>query len=189
MPNNRKGDMPMDQNSIFDNPKISGVIVNDINYVPADGGGHDRPYDRELDEEDMDLDLEPDEPEGGRFEPRRPSGDRTEDIVFMPGEQFKDVTINNVYLHSEGRVLKVRIRLSEAIQGRRIRLAVLMYESDGVDRRLSGLRVAEVTVPGTFGSVRELTVGDFCFVLPEEDICISESEVSLQIIAHYASFS
>ncbi len=183
----------MEPNPIFDNPKISGVIVNDINYVPADGGEYDQPYDGELGEGDMDLDrdmeLQPDEQEADGFVPGHPFGDRMEDIVFMPCEEYRDITVNKIHLHSEGRLLNVRIRLSGVMRGRRIRLAVLMYENDGDGKRLGGLRVAEVTVPGAHGYQRELAVGDFCFVLPEEDICVNGSEVTIQIIAHYASFN
>ena len=54
----------MEQNH---NPKISGVIVNDINYVPADGGEYDEPYDAEPGGGDMDpdrdMELQPDEQE------------------------------------------------------------------------------------------------------------------------------
>ena len=85
----------MEQNPIFDNPKISGVIVNDINYVPADGGEYDEPYDAEPGGGDMDpdrdMELQPDEQEADGIVPGHPFGDRTEDIVFMPCEEYRDI--------------------------------------------------------------------------------------------------
>ncbi len=178
----------MEQKPPYDNPMVSGVIVNDVNYVPANGNDFCEPPEMDLDEEEMQLDLEPEEMDVECGEPCRPCGDKSEDVTFRPCEEFKDITIHNVRLQCEGRVLKVKVQLCDICRGRRIRLAVLLYEKECFEKRLRGLRVIEVAVPGMHGCKRKLTVGDFCFVLTEDNICASCTEVNIQVIAHYASF-
>ena len=186
----------MEQKPPFDKTQVSGVSVNDVNYIPADGKEYYVPTDTKLGDEDMepdmdldlDLECEPEEMDIGCGEPFRRCADKCEEISLRPCEEFKDVTLHNVRMYSEGRIIKVKVQLCDVCRGRRIRLAVMLYEKECFEKRLCGLKVAEVTVPGMHGCKRKLTIGDFCFVLTEDNICTSDREISIQVIAHYASF-
>ena len=192
----------MEQKPPYDKTQGSGMASNDVHYIPAESKTFYEPTGMAMDDEDLELDLdldmdldmeldmevEQEEMEPGGGESLRGYEDRGEDVFFRPCEEFKDVTLQNVHLGGEGRVLKVKVRLCDVCRGRRIRLAVLLYEKACFEKKLCGLKVAEVTVPGCHGCKRKLTVGDFFFVLPEDNICSSEREVSVQVIAHYSSF-
>ena len=123
----------MEQNPSYENPQISGIIMNDTNYIPVNSNEIYEPDDVDIDEED--IELEPEEMDITSGEPCRSCGDKGEDVSFRPCEEFKDVTVHNVHLQNEGRILKVRVELCEICRGRRIRLAVLLYEKECFEKR------------------------------------------------------
>lgn len=108
-------------------------------------------------------------------------------ITFKPCEDVLDWTVQNVTLKGQGRLLKVRVQLKNVCRGRNIRMAVLLCEKSGSTWFLKGLRTCEFSVPGSQGCLETLTVGDFCFIVPQENIC-NPYEVAVHVIAHYSSF-
>lgn len=114
--------------------------------------------------------------------------DKNQSIVFNPCEDVKDFTVQNVMLNCEGRFLKVRVQLKNVCRGRNIRLGVLLCEKRENTSFIKGMRVCEFTVPGSVGGCLDnITVGDFCFVIPEDNLCCPR-EVNVHVVAHYSSF-
>lgn len=174
-----QGGMQMEQRPIFENSFISGAIVNDTNYVPVNEDVHEAPGEAQTDAE-KDCDFR---------ENCSCCADKTEELCLNPCEEFTSFTVHNVHLHCEGRILKVKVQLKDVSKGRKIRLAVLLYEKECREMELKGLRVCEITVPGfPNGSAGEVTIGDFFFILPEEDICMNHKKVIVEVVAHYSSF-
>lgn len=168
----------MDQKPIYDGSFISGVIVNDINYLPASELPLDRPFEREPCSEEKDMD----------FKSICACLDKSEEVSLGACDIFKEFTVHNVHIHSEGRLLKVKVQLKDVCPGRKIRLAVLLFEKECREEELKGLRTAEIKAPcGPCGCIDELTVGDFCFVVSDDQLC-SRKEAKIEVIAHYSSF-
>lgn len=170
----------MDQTPIFENSLVSEVIVNDDNFVSAN--------EMDLDEQQV-FDLITNNVQNDCPETCCTCFDKEEMVTFSHGEEFKDVTIHNVRLNCEGRILKIKLNLRDVCRGRKIRLAVLFYEKQQRKKKeLRGLRTCEFAVPGKpVGCLEELRVGDFCFILPEEHLC-NRKAVVIKVVAHYASF-
>lgn len=167
----------MEQLPIFENSFISGVIVNDTNYV------EEAP--------EVPCDAESDADKGYNCaESCSSCTDKTEEFCLNPFEEFTNFIVHNVHLHSEGRILKVKVQLKNVCKGRKIRLAVMLFEKECRETKLKGLRVVEITIPGfPNGCVGELTVGDFFFALPEEYNGMNQKEVKIEVVAHYSSFT
>ncbi|UOO38539.1 hypothetical protein IZU99_04620 [Oscillospiraceae bacterium CM] len=165
---------------------ISGVIVNDVNYGPVAEEAAKQP------ESDVQAEEFLPPPEIDSDDCREICdccADKSEEHTLKPCVEFDSFTVHNVHLHCEGRLLKVRVQLKDVCRGRKIRLAVLLFEKECMDTDLKGMRTCELTVPGLpCGCLNELTIGDFCFILPEEDICSKQQKVKIQVIAHYSSF-
>ncbi len=114
--------------------------------------------------------------------------DKNQNITFNPCEDVKDFTVQDVHLNCQGRFLKVRVQLKNVCRGRSIRLGVLLCEKTGGTSCIKGSHVCEFIVPQGCGPCMEtVNVGDFCFVIPDDNICCHR-EVSVHIIAHYSSF-
>jgi hypothetical protein len=168
----------MEQKPIYDSTFISGVIVNDVNYSPVN-----EPPAADLPEQEL-FDMEM----GGHSKETCACGDKTEEVTLSACDEFKEFVVHNVRLHCEGRILTVKVQLTDVCPDRKIRLAVLLFEKDCFEKELRGLRTAEIKTPCSLrGCVDDILVGDFCFVLPEEQIC-SRKEVLIKVIAHYSSF-
>ena len=168
----------MDQKPIYDSTFISGVIVNDVNYSPVNEPSADSFPEQELPNTEMCSQC-------GEV---CACGDKTEEVTLCACDEFKEYVVRNVRLHSEGRILTVRVQLKDVCPDRKIRLAVLLFEKECHENELKGLRTAEIKLPCNLcGCVDEIIVGDFCFVLPEDQIC-SRKEVIIKVIAHYSSF-
>lgn len=113
---------------------------------------------------------------------------KNQDITFNSCEDIKNFTIQNVSLIGAGRLLKIKVQLKNVCRGRSIRMGVLLCEKINNAYHLKGLRVCEFTIPGDFGTCLDnITVGDFCFVIPEDNLC-KPQDITVHIIAHYSSF-
>lgn len=112
-----------------------------------------------------------------------------QDVTFDVCEDVRDVTVQDVGLKCEGRLLKVRVKLNDVCAGRKIMIGVMICEQEqsGVFKT-RGFRTCEITVPGELGRcVDKVCVEEFCFVLSEDDLC-RKRKVKVNIIAHYSSF-
>ena len=168
----------MDQKPIYDSTFISGVIVNDVNYSPV----NEPPSDSLPEEEEYAQDS------GGQCKETCDCGDKTDEVTLCACDEFKEYVVHNVHLHCEGRILTVKVQLKDVCPDRKVRIAVLLYEKECLGKELRGLRTAEIKTPRSHcGCVDEVVVGDFCFVLPEEQIC-NRKEVVIKVVAHYSSF-
>lgn len=113
--------------------------------------------------------------------------EKGQDITFEVCQDIRDVTIQDVNLSCEGRFLKVRVELDKVCPGRKVSIGVVLCENICGTFIIKGFRVCEVEIPGTKDCVNNLPVGEFCFVLPEGDLC-SRRTVRVKVIAHYSSF-
>ncbi len=90
----------------------------------------------------------------------------------------------DVLLKHEGRMLKVKVHFKKACPGRRLSVAVLVFECGLKDSKMRAMRVCELAVPcNTSG----FSTDEFCFVFPEKAFCDYKS-FKIAVIAHYADF-
>lgn len=116
------------------------------------------------------------------------SFEKEKNITFKPCQDMKEVKIKHVKLGQEGRLLKVRVQLDSVCPGRNVAVGVLLYENSNNTSLLKGFRTCEVKIPGIKdGCENQMSAGEFCFILPEENLC-RERTFSLKVIAHYSSF-
>lgn len=112
---------------------------------------------------------------------------RRQDITFEVCEDVKDFTLQNVELNCEGRFLKIRVELDNVCAGRNVAVGVLICENVAGTFFTRGFKVREVTIPGLTGCQQNVSAGEFCFVLPEENLC-ERRTVRVHVVAHYSSF-
>jgi hypothetical protein len=114
--------------------------------------------------------------------------EKGQEITFEVCQDIKDVTIQDVGLKCEGRFLKVRVELDRVCPGRKVTVGVLLCENINNTFFIKGFRACEVDIPGIKGScVNNQPIGEFCFILPEENLC-NKRTVRVKVIAHYSSF-
>lgn len=112
---------------------------------------------------------------------------KSQDITFEVCQDVKDFTIQDVQLNCEGRFLKIRVELDRVCSGRKVTVGVLLCENISGTFFLKGFKVCELDIPSGDSCKDNVPVGEFCFVLPEENLC-SRRTVSVKVIAHYSSF-
>ncbi len=114
--------------------------------------------------------------------------EKSQIVIFGPCEDMKEVTVPDVRLKCEGRLLKVKVELRNVCAGRKIHLGILVSEEEGGGFKTKGFRATKLTIPGRPGScINKIKVGDFCFVFPEEDSCC-QRKFKINVVAHYSSF-
>lgn len=123
--------------------------------------------------------------------------DASEDVTFNACENFKEITIDDVLLKCQGRLLKVDVELDRVCPGRDINVGVLVCEEvtgtdqsgkDVVDESIiRGFRACTLNVPGESEEcIDNVNVGPFCFVIPEDNLC-DERDLKVHVIAHYSN--
>lgn len=149
-----------------------------------------------MEDKDLNFDFAPIEEEDLQVEklsncepPVTPSCDccleTKKEVTFNPCEDMKEVTVENVLLKCEGRFLKVKVKFNKVCTGRKVIIGVIVCDDDTV----KGFRTCEITIPGTPGHcVDNVAVGDFCFVIPEENLC-TQRKFKVTVVAHYSSFT
>ncbi len=117
-----------------------------------------------------------------------------ENVTFGKCQDWLDFTIlgdraenQGIELDCQARFLKIRICLKNVCKGRRLALGVMVC--DAADFRVLGFKGREITVPGSTGSCcRSLNVSEFCFVIPETQMC-RERRLKVNVIAHYTDLN
>ncbi len=112
---------------------------------------------------------------------------KSQDITFEICEDVKDFTIQDVRLNCEGRFLKIRVELDRVCSGRNVTVGVLLCENISGTFLLKGFRVCEIEIPNGDTCQDNVPVGEFCFILPEENLC-SQRTIRVNVIAYYSSF-
>ena len=114
---------------------------------------------------------------------------KTQHVTFGPCDDFKEITVQDVKLQCEGRLLKVMVDLDNVCAGKKVNIGVLVSEEESGIFKTKAFRAAELTIPGHPGTCRQnIKVGNFCFVFPEENLC-SRRQFKVNVIAHYTSFT
>ncbi|MDO6355079.1 hypothetical protein Q3V94_08310 [Caloramator sp. CAR-1] len=109
----------------------------------------------------------------------------SQNITFKPCEDVIDYTVGPYDLKCEGRFLKVRVRLKNVCCNRKINVGVLVCEPVDGTFYTRGFKACQIVVPGT--GCKDVTIDEFCFVFPDEDLCRSKTYV-VKVVAHYAEF-
>ncbi|KRQ87222.1 hypothetical protein ABG79_01025 [Caloramator mitchellensis] len=111
----------------------------------------------------------------------------SQNITFNSCEDIKDFTIQNLELKCEGRFLKIRVELKNVCRGRKVNVGVLVCENESGTFFTRAFKACQFTVPSGTGNCTNVTVDEFCFVFPDENICNSRTFV-VKVIAHYGDF-
>jgi len=117
-----------------------------------------------------------------------------EEVTFSPCQDFSDFTILGNRMTNEGielacqaRLLKIRVCLKNICKNRKLALGVLVCDSSN-PYKVIGFKGKEVDTPirasGTPACCTALTISEFCFVIPETNMC-TERKFRVRIIAHY----
>lgn len=120
--------------------------------------------------------------------------EKTKDITFDPCEQFKDISVDNVALKCQGRLLKVDVELDRVYTGKDIEIGVLVCCSKDCDNSMiKGFRSHKLYIKpdSLLGQCRNdyvdnVTVGPFCFVISDEDL-YQKKDLRVHVIAHYTN--
>ncbi len=114
--------------------------------------------------------------------------DKEAEVTFRPCEDVRDVTVDDVDLQCESRFLKVKVKLDRVCRGRTVAVGVIVCEDVKGVSKTRGFRSCEFTVPGPPGGyVENVSVNDFCFVFPENNLC-DQRKFKIKVVAHYTSF-
>ncbi|MDD4568644.1 MAG: hypothetical protein PHE70_00740 [Tepidanaerobacteraceae bacterium] len=103
-------------------------------------------------------------------------------------EDLRNISVKNIYLKYGGRFLRVSVNLSMICSGRKIVIGVILQEKVNNIYSTIGFRVNEIISSGSERSyITNLTVDEFCFQIPEINLC-NDRYFRICIIAHYSSF-
>jgi len=103
--------------------------------------------------------------------------EKSQEIKFQPCEDIKDVNLPCKYdspiaIGCQGRLLKIKVKLSNVCFGRFINVGVLLSEKIGRESVIQGFRACKIKVPDKPKCVKEncidICTDEFCFVLPEQ---------------------
>lgn len=108
-----------------------------------------------------------------------------DDVVFEVCQDNKEETVGPFKLKCQARLLKINVKLKDVCKGRKIAVGVIVCEDD----KIIGFKGTEVLIPGRFGSgCRDIIIKNFCFVLPESEIC-DKRRIIVKVIAHYTELN
>lgn len=120
----------------------------------------------------------------------------TDQVTFAPCQDFQDFTVignretnEGVELQCQARLLKIRVCFKNICKGRKLAIGVMLC--DPVTFKVLGFKGREVTVPNTGPAgacCPAFTVSDFCFVLPDTNLC-NPKTVLVKVISHYTDFN
>ncbi|NLK00737.1 MAG: hypothetical protein GX318_05820 [Clostridia bacterium] len=117
------------------------------------------------------------------------TAEQSYDVTFGPCEDVKEVMVNDVKLHCEGRLLMVKVKLDNVCASRKVNVGVVVSEKKAGSYKTVGLKTAQLTIPGRPGTcMNNMEIGDFCFVFPEKVMC-GHRKFKVNVIAHYSSFA
>ncbi|MTI65313.1 MAG: hypothetical protein FH753_01790 [Firmicutes bacterium] len=101
--------------------------------------------------------------------------------IVLSGDDNKGVEIK-----CQGRLLKIKVKIKNICKGRKIALGILLLECINEEFKTKGFKATNIYIPDDGDKCKccNLTVGDFLFVLPEENICCKKTLVA-KVIVHY----
>ncbi|MTI71681.1 MAG: hypothetical protein FH751_15645 [Firmicutes bacterium] len=101
--------------------------------------------------------------------------------IVLSGDDNKGVEIK-----CQGRLLKIKVKLKGICKGRKLALGVLLLECINGEFKTKGFKATNIYIPDDCNKPKcsNLTVGDFLFVLPEENICCKRTLIA-KVIVHY----
>ncbi|WP_432401179.1 hypothetical protein [Wukongibacter sp. M2B1] len=121
----------------------------------------------------------------GSFEDVSCCFDISEDVIFNKCQDNEEKTIGPIRLRYQSRLLRINILLKNVCRGRKIALGILVCEG----KTIKGFKGTEIVVPGKPGSgCTDIRITNFCFVLPEKNIC-DRRKVDVKAIAHYTDLN
>lgn len=100
--------------------------------------------------------------------------------VKFPRCQIAKDASKNIYLDSEGRILKLNIKIKKVCRGRKVAVGVVVCEGN----KIKGLKIREVVARGNDCSPCTDICEEFCFVFEEPNVC-DERCFEVKVIAHY----
>lgn len=113
-------------------------------------------------------------------------------VICEPGEQEKDITVEDVEITNQGRLLNVSVGLVNLASEKNVNVGILVYEAQQTTEAaimqediLIGFRALTASVGA---DQTTLTVGPVSFVLPEDNLN-TERDLIVRVVAHYTAQS
>lgn len=113
-------------------------------------------------------------------------------VTCEAGEQEKDITVENVEVTNQGRLLNVSVGLVNLASEKNVNVGILVYEAQQTTEAaimqediLIGFRAITASVEA---EQTTLTVGPVSFVLPEDNLN-TERDLIVRVVAHYTAQS
>lgn len=113
-------------------------------------------------------------------------------VTCEPGEQEKDITVEDVEITNQGRLLNVSVGLVNLASEKNVNVGILVYEAQQTTEAaimqediLIGFRALTASVEA---EQTTLTVGPVSFVLPEDNLS-TERNLIVRVVAHYTAQS
>lgn len=113
-------------------------------------------------------------------------------VTCEAGEQEKDITVENVEVTNQGRLLNVSVGLVNLASEKNVNVGILVYEAQQTTEAaimqediLIGFRALTASVEA---EQTTLTVGPVSFVLPEDNLS-TERNLIVRVVAHYTAQS
>lgn len=113
-------------------------------------------------------------------------------VTCEAGEQEKDITVENVEVTNQGRLLNVSVGLVNLASEKNVNVGILVYEAQQTTEAaimqediLIGFRALTASVGA---DQTTLTVGPVSFVLPEDNLN-TERDLIVRVVAHYTAQS